>query len=79
MARAQGPPQDASAGSPACQELLGRIAAGMPDRPTPVAICGHVAGTPYTLVRNDTRHSRFLCPLTEQSGIARYRNSCPLI
>nr|WP_311131907.1 hypothetical protein [Nonomuraea gerenzanensis] len=51
----------------------------MPDRPTPVAICGHVAGTPYTLVRNDTRHSRFLCPLTEQSGIARYRNSCPLI
>jgi fermentation-respiration switch protein FrsA (DUF1100 family) len=28
---------------------------------------------------NDTRYSQFLCPLTNQSGISQYRNSCPLI
>lgn len=28
---------------------------------------------------NDTRYSQFLCPLSNQSGISQYRNSCPLI
>ncbi|MFC5823258.1 dienelactone hydrolase family protein [Nonomuraea insulae] len=30
-------------------------------------------------IDNDTRYSQFLCPLTNQSGISQYRNSCPLI
>lgn len=28
---------------------------------------------------NDTRYSQFLCPMSNQSGISQYRNSCPLI
>ncbi|PWR09075.1 triacylglycerol lipase [Micromonospora acroterricola] len=30
-------------------------------------------------VDNDARYSQFLCPLSNQSGISQYRNSCPLI
>ncbi|MEU6731254.1 alpha/beta hydrolase [Nonomuraea wenchangensis] len=30
-------------------------------------------------IDNDTRYSQFLCPMTDQSGIRQYRNSCPLI
>jgi hypothetical protein len=30
-------------------------------------------------VDNDTRYGQFLCPLSDQSGISQYRNSCPLI
>jgi predicted esterase len=30
-------------------------------------------------IDNDARFSQFLCPMANQNGISRYRNSCPLI